>query len=120
MDDHGAFRVISDIELELCTLKDISQLVNAVRIAMEKGDDEPDSLIPALFAIHRYIDIFADQLSAECRTYFEAVRTAKAEKKMNSNMTDEEFMKALREHPELIPQVMQILTQGKQEVHPAG
>ena len=48
MDDYGAFRVISDIELELCTLKDISQLVNAVRIAMEKGDDEPDSLIPAL------------------------------------------------------------------------
>lgn len=92
----------------------------AVRIAMEKGDDEPDSLIPALFAIHRYIDIFADQLSAECRTYFEAVQTAKAEKKMNSNMTDEEFLKALREHPELIPQVMQILTQEKQEVHPAG
>ena len=70
--------------------------------------------------IHRYIDIFADQLSAECRTYFEAVQTAKAEKKMNSNMTDEEFLKALREHPELIPQVMQILTQEKQEVHPAG
>lgn len=67
-----------------------------------------------------YIDIFADQLSAECRTYFEAVQTAKAEKKMNSNMTDEEFLKALREHPELIPQVMQILTQEKQEVHPAG
>lgn len=120
MDDYGAFRVISDIELELCTLKDISQLVNAVRIAMEKGDDEPDSLIPALFAIHRYIDIFADQLSAECRTYFESVRAAKAEKKMNSNMTDEEFLKALREHPELIPQAMQILTQGKQETHPAG
>lgn len=35
-------------------------------------------------------------------------------------MIDEEFLKALREHPELIPQVMQILTQGKQKPHPAG
>lgn len=70
--------------------------------------------------MNRQLDDFADHVEADCKVYFDNLAAAKAAKKSDNSMTDEELLKALREHPELIPQVMQILTQGKQEVHPAG
>ena len=100
MDDYGAFRVISGIDADLYILRGISQLVSAMYTALEKDEN--------------------DHVEADCKVYFDNLAAAKAAKKADNSMTDEEFLKALREHPELIPQVMQILTQGKQKPHPAG
>ncbi len=120
MDDYGAFSVISGIEADLYILRGISQLVSAMYTALEKDDNEPETFNPGIYAIHRQLDDFADHVEADCKVYFDNLAAAKAAKKADNSMTDEEFLKALREHPELIPQVMQILTQGKQKPHPAG
>lgn len=120
MDDYGAFSVISGIEADLYILRGISQLVSAMYTALEKDDNEPETFNPGIYAIHRQLDDFADHVEADCKVYFDNLAAAKAAKKSDNSMTDEEFLKALREHPELIPQVMQILTQGNQKPHPAG
>ena len=117
MDDYGAFSVISGIDVDLYILRGISQLVRAMCTALEKDENEPEAFYPGIYAIHRQLDDFADHVEADCKDNLAA---AKATKKSDNSMTDEEFLKALREHPERIPQVMQILTQEKQEVHPAG
>lgn len=82
--------------------------------------NEPETFYPGIYAIHRQLDDFVDHVEADCKVYFDNLAAAKAAKKSDNSMTDEEFLKALREHPELIPQAMQILTQGNQETHPAG
>ena len=105
---------------DLYILRGISQLVRAMCTALEKDENEPETFYPGIYAIHRQLDDFADHVEADCKVYFDNLAAAKAAKKADNSMTDEEFLKALREHPELIPQVMQILTQGKQEPHPAG
>lgn len=120
MDDYGAFSVISGIDVDLYILRGISQLVRAMCTALEKDENEPETFYPGIYAIHRQLEDFADHVEADCKVYFDNLAAAKAAKKSDNSMTDEEFLKALREHPELIPQVMQILTQGKQEVHPVG
>lgn len=120
MDDYGAFRVISGIDADLYILRGLSQLVSAMYTALEKDENEPETFYPGIYAIHLQLDDFADQVEADCKVYFDNLVAAKAAKKADNSMTDEEFLKALKEHPELVPQVMQILTQGKQEQHPAG
>ena len=120
MDDYGAFSVISGIDVDLYILRGISQLVRVMCTALEKDENEPETFYPGIYAIHRQLDDFADHVEADCKVYFDNLAAAKAAKKSDNSMTDEEFLKALREHPERIPQVMQILMQGKQEVHPAG
>ena len=120
MVDYGAFRVISGIDADLYILRGISQLVSAMYTALEKDENEPETFYPGIYAIHRQLEDFADHVEADCKVYFDNLAAAKAAKESDNSMTDEEFLKALREHPELIPQVMQILTQGKQEPHPAG
>ena len=120
MDDYGAFSVISGIDADLYILRGISQLVSAMYTALEKGDNEQETFYPGIYAIHRQLDDFADHVEADCKVYFDNLAAAKAAKKADNSMIDEEFLKALREHPELIPQVMRILTQGNQKTHPAG
>lgn len=116
----NAFRVISGIDADLYILRGISQLVSAMYTALEKDENEPETFYPGIYAIHRQLDDFADHVEADCKVYFDNLAAAKAAKKADNSMTDEEFLKALREHPELIPQVMRILTQGNQKTHPAG
>lgn len=117
MTNRDAFSILSDIQTETYTLRCISQLVNAMHIAMEKSDNMPETLMPGLFAIHCQLNDFADMLDTECNAYFDDLQEVNAKHKV---LTDEEIVARLKENPELIPQVMQILTQGKPELHPAG
>ena len=80
MDDYGAFSVISGIDADLYILRGISQLVSAMYTALEKGDNEPETFNPGIYAIHRQLDDFADHVEADCKVYFDNLAAAKLSK----------------------------------------
>ena len=88
-----------------------------VYTALEKGDNEPEELFPGVYAIHRQLDDLADSFDASINSYFEDKRnytcTWDDDDKVSSasghNMTDDEFMDLLKQHPELWEPVKRVL-----------
>lgn len=112
-----AYKVLADIQADLFILRGISQNISAMYTALEKGDNEPEELFPGVYAIHRQLDDLADSFYASINSYFEDKRnytcTWDDDDKVSSasghNMTDDEFMDLLKQHPELWEPVKRVL-----------